>query len=289
MASTNELTVKRKRSYENEMASTNTYQNELSKQSSAAFYLEHASADVFFVFSLENGEQRRVPAHKIVLATRSPVFRRMFYGALPEGTYIKIVNTTEAEFIEFLQFFYLENVTLTLENVAQVTNLVNQYEITKCFDICEQFIIKHLTLENACTGLDIAVLFDRNKLKELCAKTIRSNALILLASQDFVQLSKNVLKVVLESIVPNKDLATATFFMCVEWAKQKCEDADMDPSNLKNCKQQLRDIFHLIPFEKMTQKDVKHCVKWYEELFDYADFMKLIQRSDASSLWETGV
>lgn len=53
----------------------------------------------------------------------------MFYGSLKEGNVVKIVDADADSFKEFLQFFYLGEVTLTVENVEIVARLVDKYDI----------------------------------------------------------------------------------------------------------------------------------------------------------------
>lgn len=47
------------------------------------YYLDDHTADVFFVCQ-SNHEDVRVPAHKVLLSAKSPVFHAMFYGDLCE-------------------------------------------------------------------------------------------------------------------------------------------------------------------------------------------------------------
>lgn len=57
----------------------------------------------------------------------------MFYGDLKEEGDVTISDATIGAFQEFLQFFYLTDVAFTIENAAEVMNLVNKYGAMDCF------------------------------------------------------------------------------------------------------------------------------------------------------------
>lgn len=58
----------------------NSLMNEDSSQITEKLYLNENYADVNFVF--KDGEDvQKIPANKAILAVRSPVFNRMFFGA----------------------------------------------------------------------------------------------------------------------------------------------------------------------------------------------------------------
>lgn len=83
-------------------------------------YLNSELADVWFII---DGE--RIPCHKLVLSSRSEWFMTMFHGSLPERGDIDLSDSaTPAEFKEFLQFFYLHDVKLTINNISGVFDLV---------------------------------------------------------------------------------------------------------------------------------------------------------------------
>ena len=64
----------------------------ISKALSSICMMEDSLADIHFVFPEEPGGMR-LPAHKLILAIRSNVFRAMFFGGLPEtGPDVKIVD-----------------------------------------------------------------------------------------------------------------------------------------------------------------------------------------------------
>lgn len=62
----------------------------------------------------------------------------MFYGELKENGNIRLSDTTHDAFQEFLQFFYLNEVELTEENVAGVMYLGDKYNVTSCMNVCAQ-------------------------------------------------------------------------------------------------------------------------------------------------------
>lgn len=83
----------------------------------AALYLKGDVAIVHFLLKNEAGEIERIPAHKVLLAARSDVFHRMFYGELKEKSDVTIVDASASAFKEFLQCFYMNKVQLTICSV----------------------------------------------------------------------------------------------------------------------------------------------------------------------------
>lgn len=98
----------------------------------------------------------RVPAHKAILAGSSNVFHAMFYGSMRETGDVHISDASEAEFKEFLQYFYLAEVTLTETNVANVWYLGEKYNVERCIANCMQYLKHSLDDENVCSQLQIS-------------------------------------------------------------------------------------------------------------------------------------
>lgn len=71
----------------------------------AQLYHDTKTADVQFTFGshASDGTVTRIPAHKNLLAAGSKVFRTMFYGDLKETGDVRVVDTSDAAFKEFLQ------------------------------------------------------------------------------------------------------------------------------------------------------------------------------------------
>ena len=92
-------------------------------------YLNETSADVYFICQSDDRQSEvRVPAHKIILASKSETFQTMFYGSLPEKGDVQLASLTASAFKEFLQMFYFNQVGVSMENVNDVVDLSKQYQ-----------------------------------------------------------------------------------------------------------------------------------------------------------------
>lgn len=240
----------------------------------SAYYLDDKFADVVFVFKTEDDEQQCVHAHRIILAAKSPAFQVLLYGFHREEMHIAIDDTdrTSSEFAEFLQFFYLENVELTIENIHGVMYFIDKYQITECFDVCDTFLIQQ---EDIVLSMEEAVTHNRFELVIICLRKMNKLLCNMFATKSFFKCEKDILKDILES-GELKCSPVHTFNSCVKWAELKCVKSKLDPA-LVNCRQQLRDVFHLIPFEKMAGEDIKQCVWKYSELFERCDLIDLFR------------
>lgn len=107
-------------------------------------YLNAQSADVFFTFQLNGEKMVKIPAHKNILASISPIFDIMFRNSTDID--IPIFETTPQVFQEFLQFFYLSQAKLACENLVFVKYLCKKYKLNECTRMCVNLIktIKHL-------------------------------------------------------------------------------------------------------------------------------------------------
>lgn len=80
-----------------------------------------------FVFEVDDVE-KRVAVHKCILSAGSPVFHAMFYGKLKKNGDGKIGDASAKRFADFLSF-YLSEVKINKENVVEIMDLSNKYDI----------------------------------------------------------------------------------------------------------------------------------------------------------------
>ncbi|KAG4079528.1 hypothetical protein HA402_005225 [Bradysia odoriphaga] len=241
-------------------------------------YLNEKTADVHFLFERDGtSDIERIPANKIILSTGSKVFETMFYGSMAEGDDVKISDVSPSAFREFLQFFYLDEVSLSVDNIADVINLVRKYGIERCMVQCTDFFKDAMTSEDACSAYQLAIQFDLDDLKHFCPQKISANAEAVLKSNGFLTCKRPLLQLIvgMDSLMCEE---ACVFDACMEWAKRSCEMNGMDPGESKNLRAQLGESvlysihFNRMPIEEFAPRNAK-----YVGLFTYPEITEILQ------------
>ncbi len=250
------------------------FESEYCKRSCTRLYLQKETADVHFLFDV-NGEEKKLPAHKYLLAIGSPVFQRMFYGDLKEEGDVTISDASVEAFEEFLQFFYLTDVALTIENAPEILNLVNKYAAVECFPICEKFLLQNLTMDSVCWALNLASIFDRTEFHQSLLKKVMDAPREVFSSESFKECTMDTLKMILECESLNCQEAEV-FDACIAWSKNACIKNDLNPSLASNLRQQLGDCFYLIKFSEMQPQQISNRVSKYGDLFSQEELLEIV-------------
>lgn len=122
----------------------------------------------------------------------------MFNGSWKEKEEVKIVDASAAAFKEFLQIFYVDQMKLTMENVAKVMDLGNRYDVIECFKACATFLKDQMTEDNVCLALGLAILYEKEDLKRFCSLFISENPTDVFDSAHFLECSRDVLAHILK-------------------------------------------------------------------------------------------
>lgn len=231
-------------------------------------YLKPDKADVYFVFGNE-----RVPAHKIILSSASAVFDAMFYGSLKEQGDIRIVDASSDAFKEFLQFFYINEVELTVDNISQVMHLVKKYDVIDCLSLCADFLLTEVTFETATIILDLALIYEQTELSDLCEVHIGVDSNDVLISADFVKCTRRVLHHIV-----NMEFLTCTeielFEACMSWVKVASNQEELTRDIVQN---HLGEIFYQIRFRSIPQREFAEFMQSYGHLFSPAEYQEILQ------------
>lgn len=109
-------------------------------------------------------------AHKVILASKSPYFNKMFSGTKKESNIDESkVNDIEPEvFMELLRYIYTGRVEKLDQLALQIFKAAHFYEMYDLKNICEQVMMKNIAITNAIENLKLADDYDGKEMKEHC-------------------------------------------------------------------------------------------------------------------------
>ena len=129
------------------------------------FLNDKSLSDVIFYI---NGSE--FPAHKVILASASPVFSRMFSNEMKENIMneVKMTETDPDVFNEMLRYIYTGKVEDLSDVAFDLYELANKYDIIGLRMICEQCLLNTLSVENVIHVLELAHCHNASFLKNEC-------------------------------------------------------------------------------------------------------------------------
>ena len=135
----------------------------------------------------------KIPAHKVILASKSPVFDKMFSTDMSESrsNEAKVPNDIRLEvFNELLKFIYTGQVEKLEELALEIFKAAHFYQIEDLKLICEHVLRKTFKIENAINVLILAENYDAECLKEHCVAFILKNFKMVMKTAAFKDLHK---------------------------------------------------------------------------------------------------
>ncbi|KAK3103017.1 hypothetical protein FSP39_015791 [Pinctada imbricata] len=213
-------------------------------------------SDVNFVFP--NEENKTLHAHKFVLAARSSVFGTMFYGSLPETGDITLQHQTSRVFHDFLRYLYTDDIDIDGNTVTELLYTSKMYGVACLTEKCDKYLEENLAVDNACTVLNHASLFDLTNLFAEVKTYIEINAKDVFQADDFKNLSRKCLSTLLES--ENLTAAEAIVLKSVlQWAEQQCELQSLE-ANGENKRKMLGDLLYKIRLPCLKLDDFSNLI-----------------------------
>jgi speckle-type POZ protein len=171
----------------------------------AKLLVEKKGADVTF-----NVQGELFPAHRIVLAMRSPVFDADLYGPMgdKERQDIIVDDMQPAVFKAFLHFIYIDSMPSMkdiddgdkTEMVKHLLVAADKYAMERMKKICEGMLCKILDVETVATLLALADQHHCSNLKDACIEFMLSSNRMgdVVASQGYVHLKRSCPDVIVD-------------------------------------------------------------------------------------------
>ncbi|XP_028396060.1 BTB/POZ domain-containing protein 6-B-like [Dendronephthya gigantea] len=222
-------------------------------------------SDVSFVCG-ESGH-RVFHAHKYVLATSSAVFFSMFYGHVAEKeSPIRINDTEEKSFEEFLRFLYVEDCEVTAGNAIGIMYLAKKYFISSLAKKCSKVLEENIEPDNVFAVLEQAVKFEQNELEAKCWNIIETKTQECITSEAFCNIRTRTLKTLLEK--RKFEIAEVQLFKAVlKWVDSECARQGINTKEDKTARKRiLGDIRYEIRFLDMSEHDFAEYVSTSEIL-----------------------
>jgi speckle-type POZ protein len=119
-----------------------------------------------------------LPAHKVLLALRSPVFRAMFEHDTSEGNenIVNIVDFDLETIQEMLTYVYTGTVPNIGKVAASLLAVADKYDMPGLKKICEYELSKNICVDNFCNTLVLTDLHHAASLRNVCDAFFRKNA-----------------------------------------------------------------------------------------------------------------
>ncbi|KAF3338261.1 BTB/POZ and MATH domain-containing protein 2 [Carex littledalei] len=130
------------------------------------------------------------PAHRIILASRSSVFRAELFGSMSESTAscIEIQDIEPQIFKALLQFIYTDMFPPSDDHTGKGVDedimaqhlivAADRYALDRLRLICEETLAKKINADNVVTTLVLAAQHNCQQLKELCLDYISSSKIL---------------------------------------------------------------------------------------------------------------
>lgn len=152
-----------------------------------SLYQEQFLADV----TVKCGDEE-FKVHKVILASQSPVFKRMFAADMRErsSNVVEISDIEPAVMSDLLAYIYTGNAPNLSRLAKELLNAANKYELPRLFAMCEEKLRKGLRPSNVVQTLLWASLLSA-KLKAACLRFIHLHSSEVKSTSGWKHLKEN--------------------------------------------------------------------------------------------------
>ena len=203
------------------------------------------------------GESSRIfHAHKYVLATSSAVFFAMFYGNLAQKeSPIRLKDTDDESFKEFLRFLYTDDCKINAENAIGIMYLARKYLISSLTEKCCSVLEASIKPGNVFTVLEQAMQFDEKKLEAKCWDIVSKETQECLNSEAFCNIELRTLNTLLKKRA--LEIFEVDLFKGVlKWVDKECARQGINIEEDKTSRRRvLGDSVYDIHFLEMSLED----------------------------------
>ncbi|CAF0789636.1 unnamed protein product [Rotaria sp. Silwood1] len=166
-------------------------------------------------------ENEKFNVHKCVLVASSDYFEAMISrSGMQEATAdtIELKDITANGLRAVLEFIYTGELSLSIENIAEVLRAVTHLQVNHAIKLCEEFLIEETTVDNCIDVLSLADLFSIPVLEKINKFVLRNFPKVAL-NEGFKRLTYEQILYLIRSNEFRLYPEIKVFDMCVEWLK----------------------------------------------------------------------
>jgi len=206
----------------------------------------------------DDNNRKTFKAHKLILASHSPLFDYMLYGPLSkpleagERLQVRINDIKPDTFEALLKAIYTDKIDVNDSNLEEMTVVGKKYQIVKIQLACSNYMQRRMSIKNCCQMFEAAsrLLGDDN----FGISFIRENIDDICRTDGFLKLSKSRLELLLLDDKLAADEATL-FQALQKWGKAECKRQNIQ-SNNEGVKAVLKDLLQYIRFPTMEIEQI---------------------------------
>uniref|UniRef100_A0A182VAD9 BTB domain-containing protein n=1 Tax=Anopheles merus TaxID=30066 RepID=A0A182VAD9_ANOME len=230
------------------MSSTEIEQTAVLVAQLAQLCLNADNADVTFIV-----KGQHLPAHRIILATRSEYFRALLFGALKESKQNEITLDVSVDAFRYLmKYIYTGSLSLKQMKIGDILDtleLAHQYGFIDLQKALANHLGKVIGMNNVCVILETARLLDLTELSSTCYTFMDGNATSIIQPYKFRSIAYEALFSLLQRdtfAADEVDIFNAVHGWC------RCNEAEPDKAEK---------LYNLVRFTLMSQQELLNVVR----------------------------